>query len=80
MTFTSEMEQIINDSIMPHELNVTWNDIIGMESVKDKLNETLILPHLRPDLFTDLRSPTRGILLYGPPGNGKTMIAKAVAS
>ena len=68
------------ETIMDQGPGVQWNDIIGLVDVKQMLLENIIYPQLRPDMFTGLREPTRGILLYGPPGNGKTMIAKAVAT
>lgn len=61
--------------------NVQWEDIGGLQEVKEELAEAIEWPLKHSDLFTeaDVRAP-KGILLYGPPGTGKTMIAKAVAT
>jgi spastin len=75
-----EMDQKVESEIMVKNPNVKFSDIIGMNDMKQTLYEIIIVPQIRPDFFTGIRKPQRGILLFGPPGTGKTMIAKAIAS
>ncbi|WP_297065519.1 CDC48 family AAA ATPase [Thermococcus sp.] len=61
--------------------NVHWDDIGGLENVKQELREAVEWPLKYPEAFTGLGiTPPKGILLYGPPGTGKTLLAKAVAT
>lgn len=59
---------------------VTWDDISGLKHAKGTIREAVILPIMRPDIFTGLRRPPKGLLLFGPPGTGKTLIGKCIAS
>jgi transitional endoplasmic reticulum ATPase len=60
--------------------DVNWDDVGGLEEVKDRLKEAVEWPLKNPEMFKRMNiRPPRGILLYGPPGTGKTLLAKAVA-
>ncbi|MCL7032568.1 hypothetical protein MKW94_028213 [Papaver nudicaule] len=69
----------VSNEIMDRDPNVRWDDIAGLEHAKKCVTEMVIWPLLRPDIFKGCRSPGRGLLLFGPPGTGKTMIGKAIA-
>merc|ERR1719197_394611 len=61
--------------------NITWDDIGGLVSVKNELREMVQYPIEHPDKFEKFgMNPSRGVLFYGPPGCGKTLLAKAVAN
>ncbi|TQD85424.1 hypothetical protein C1H46_029001 [Malus baccata] len=61
--------------------NVSWEDIGGLETVKNELQETVQYPVEHPEKFEKFgMSPSKGVLFYGPPGCGKTLLAKAIAN
>jgi len=64
--------------VMKEKPNISWKEVIGLDDAKGALRESIVYPTKRPDLFP-LGWP-RGLLLYGPPGCGKTILAAATAS
>ena len=73
-----QLKASFSELVIKEKPEVKWDDVIGLEDGKAAIRESIVFPVLRPDLFK-LGWP-RGILLYGPPGCGKTMIAAATAS
>jgi len=81
--YTEEEHELIDSisgTILTESPNVKWEDIAGLENCKQALREAIVLPIIKPELFTGARKPWSGILLYGPPGCGKTLLAKAAAT
>ncbi len=75
-----ELIDMISGTIVTELPNVKWNDIAGLENVKQAVREAIVLPIAKPELFTGARRPWSGILLFGPPGCGKTLLARAAAT
>ncbi|KAL3618043.1 hypothetical protein CASFOL_038364 [Castilleja foliolosa] len=80
---SSRHEQaFVSSVISPDDIGIKFDDVGALETVKNALDELVILPMKKPGLFTrgNLRRPCKGLLLFGPPGTGKTLIAKALAT
>ncbi|KAG3112550.1 Fidgetin-like protein 1 [Phytophthora idaei] len=75
-----ELIEKIEMEIVDNGDPITFDDIAGLQFAKKCVNELVIWPMARPDIFTGLRSLPKGLLLFGPPGTGKTLIGKAIAS
>lgn len=77
---SNQLKDKILNEIVQTTNDISWDDIVGLEQVKQSINEIVLWPLMRPDIFTGLRNPPRGLLLFGPPGTGKTMIGKCMAA
>ena len=75
---TQQAHNDFDDLIMKEKPDISWNEVVGLDDAKTALRESIVYPSKRPDLFP-LGWP-RGMLLYGPPGCGKTILAAATAS
>lgn len=76
----AELQKALKEkTVQPKSVN--WDDVVGLEEAKAELIDAIETPYKHPQLYRAYgRKPTRGVLLYGPPGCGKTMLGKAAAT
>ena len=73
---------LVNNIIFPEQIGISYDQIGGLDKVKDLLRQSITYPLRYPHLYNEgiARESVKGVLLYGPPGTGKTLLAKAVAT
>lgn len=76
----SELIDMIERDMLFRKPGVTFENIVGLKDAKESLYVSIICPLKMKGFFSDIRAPPKGTLLFGPPGTGKTMLAKAVAT
>ena len=75
-----KLEEQLSGCLVSEKPNVKWSDVAGLDKAKEALKEAVVLPIRFPQLFQGKRKPWKGILLYDPPGTGKSFLAKAAAT
>ncbi|KAH3746127.1 Vacuolar protein sorting-associated protein 4 [Pelomyxa schiedti] len=79
-TADANLRRAVSEAILSEKPSLTWDDVAGLDEAKSALEEAVVLPNKFPQLFTGKRKAWGAILLFGPPGTGKSFLAKVVAA